>query len=183
MKALKFVTDVRSDADYADIPEQAIFEIDEKAAARIAALSRMVSASEAHKIEVFDARTVWLKEEAKSDEEADDPENQERVELDSLVVSNEEFWFAGYLKHTNVRIFTARQRIDSLLNYFGVKASETAEVRARQFIESMARLSLWDWSNEAGEPVNECSSPSDVYEDSHAALMTLIEEARALSVS
>lgn len=84
--ALKFVTEVRSDSEYADIPEQAIFEIDPASAAGIAALSRRVLDANANKIEVFDYRTTWLKKSAQSDADIEDPENQEAVELDALVV-------------------------------------------------------------------------------------------------
>ena len=85
--ALKFVTEVRSDSEYADIPEQAIFEIDAASAAGIAALSRKVLDADANKIEVFDYRTTWLKKSAQSDADIEDPENQEAVELDALVAS------------------------------------------------------------------------------------------------
>jgi hypothetical protein len=181
--ALKFVTEVRSDSEYADIPEQAIFEIDAASAAGIAALSRKVLDADANKIEVFDYRTTWLKKSAQSDADIEDPENQEAVELDALVVSGAEFWFAGYLKHTTVKICTERQRIDEVCQHFGIDAIETVEDRALAWLCSVADLKLWDWSDDQGNPLNECAPPSDGYEDSHNALMALIDAARTFLAS
>jgi len=39
------------------------------------------------------------------------------------------------------------------------------------------------WSDDQGNPLNECAPPSDGYEDSHNALMALIDAARTFLAS
>lgn len=179
MKPLKYISNLRSDNEYADLPAQAIFEIDEHAATRIAMLARSVLQADAHKIEVFDHRTTWLKQECETTDDLEDPENHERVECDTLIVSRDEFWFAGYLKHSNVRIFTDRQRISDMLAHFGIVPIERVEDRAMDLIGMVARLAIWDWMDEEGSLISEIDPPSEGLCDSHAALMNLIESARA----
>jgi hypothetical protein len=84
--------------------------IDSKLAKEIMRLSELVKANGLHKVEKFDfqPRFLWI-------DPDDDPEeaqkmkgdNRANTESNSLVVSDDCFWYAACLKHTSVRIFSA----------------------------------------------------------------------------
>ena len=50
---------------------------------------------------------------------------------------------------------------------------------ASAFRQQVANLCLWDWDANDGTLHHECEQPSDGHFDSHACLMSLIEQARA----
>lgn len=177
---LKYVTEVRSDDDRTDLPEQAIFEIDIHKARRIAVLARTVQQLEAHKIEQFDYSTIWLRREAVTEADVDDPDNQISVDCDTLIVFSDSFAFGGYIKHTPVHVLTERQSIPDLCAYFGIDP-EKPQQSAIDFVEQVARLRLWDWSDNDGNLVSECEEPAEGWLDSHVSLMELIESARTIS--
>ena len=51
---------------------------------------------------------------------------------------------------------------------------------AEKFVGRVAGLSVWDCDMDDGTPYAECEEPADGYEDSHNALMGLIEDARKI---
>lgn len=110
-----YETDVRSDSDYDELPSKARFVITEADAHEIIRLSALVAANGLHKVEKFDYRTSWL--------EGDDPDAfiEARSDADALNVSENEFWFSCYLKHTNVEVLSERQRISELKEWLGIK--------------------------------------------------------------
>jgi hypothetical protein len=121
-------TKVRSDADYDELPNVATFVIDEATAKEIIRLSAMVKANSLYKVEKFDYRVSFIKQ------DEDEPNEQvEQAELgtdaDCLKVSETEFWFSAYLKHTNVEVLTERQRIADLATHFGLEVEAESDVK------------------------------------------------------
>ena len=165
---MQYETTVRTDADYADIPEGAAFSIDLSDAQEIIRLAGLVKANGLHCLEKFDYRVGW-----------DWGEDEGGTEAETLVVFPDAFCFAALVKHTNVEIRTEKQSIVALAHHFGLSSDAQAEP-ATSFVEQVASLSMWDWDSNEGEPRNECEPPSDGFLDSHCALMGLIEEARDL---
>lgn len=100
----KFESEVRTDSDYDELPIKATFEIDAATATEIRKLAGIVTANGLHKVEKFDYRTVWLNEDGE----------RQRVDADSLNVTDIDFWFSAYLKHTDVEVCTNRYRIADL---------------------------------------------------------------------
>jgi len=122
MSSLKtFRTEVRSDNDYNDTPTVVEFGIDEAAAAEIIRLAGLVAANGLYKVEKFDCRARYLKYDPVEDpEEATlaGEDNEFRTEADVLNVSDTEFWFSAYLKHTDIEVLSEQLRIDELANHF-----------------------------------------------------------------
>lgn len=179
MEALKYVTGVCGDAS-AVTPEQATFEIDMDTAVRIAALSRSVTDAGAHRIEVFDERTIWIKAGCDKRVDVELAHNHECVDRDVLVVTASQFWFAGYLEHTDARIWTEPRSVDEMLTCLGLEQVPSVGERAIDLLGNVARMGLWDWLDSNGDFVSEIDPPSEGLADSHAALMNLIEAARFL---
>jgi hypothetical protein len=51
---------------------------------------------------------------------------------------------------------------------------------AEEFVTYVAGYSIWDYDKDDGTPYQECAEPDDGYEDSHMALMNIIEAARKI---
>lgn len=121
VKERRYETDVRTDGDYSEIPTKARFVIAEKDAREIIRLSALVAENHLHKVEKFDSRASWLK---------GDPDNfeEERTELDSMLVSAAEFWFSAYLKHTTVKVFSDRLAVSKLVEWLATAPEWQAEV-------------------------------------------------------
>jgi hypothetical protein len=119
-----FRTEVRCGNDhYNDIPALVAFSIDEAAAAEIIRLAEMVKANGLYKIEKFDYRAQYLKYDPEQDpQEAElaGEENEFRTEADVLNITDTEFWFSGYIKHTDIEILSEQQRIDDLAKQFAL---------------------------------------------------------------
>ena len=120
-----FRTEVRCGNDnYNDIPTVVAFSINEADAAELIRLAGIVKANGLYKIEKFDYRAQYLKYDPEQDpEEAKlaGEENEIRTEADVLNVSDEEFWFSAYIKHTDIEILSEQQSIDDLVQHFGFK--------------------------------------------------------------
>jgi hypothetical protein len=118
-----FRTEVRCGNDnYNDIPTVVAFSINEASAAEIIRLAGIVKTNGLYKIEKFDYRAEYLKYSPEEDpEEAKlaGEENEFRTEADVLNVSDEEFWFSAYIKHTDIEILSEQQSIDDLVEHFG----------------------------------------------------------------
>ena len=115
-------TEVRCGNDnYNDIPSVVAFSIDEAGAAEIIRLAGFVKANGLYKIEKFDYRAQYLKHHPDEDPveaKLAGEENEFRTEADVLNVSDTEFWFTSYIKHTDIEILSEQQRIDDLAKHF-----------------------------------------------------------------
>lgn len=111
----RYETDVRSDSDYDELPTKVRFVLSEADAQEIVRLSALVAANGLHKVEKFDCRASWL--------EGDDPDAfiEARLEADALNVSENDFWFSGYLKHADVEVLSERQRVSELKEWLGIQ--------------------------------------------------------------
>jgi hypothetical protein len=120
-----FRTEVCCDNEnYNDIPTVAEFTIDEATAADIIRLAAIVKANCIYKIERFDYRAKYLKYDPEQDSEdakLAGEENEFRTEADILNVSDREFWFSAYIKHTDIKILSEQQRIDDLVRHFALE--------------------------------------------------------------
>lgn len=184
--AIQFHTEVRTDSDYDEIPEAVTFEIDVATAREIARLAIWVKTNQVYKIEKFDARARYYRYDPASNSDqaiAAGEENDVRTDADCLNVSENDFWFSAYIKHTDVEILSERKRIWELLEHLDITIESspvTGQDKAQAFVDQVARLSLWDHDRDDGTPYRECEEPDDGYGDSHECLMALIEQARAL---
>jgi hypothetical protein len=119
-----FRTEVRCGNDnYNDIPSVVEFSIDEAAAAEIIRLAGIVTVNGLYKIEKFDYRARYLKydpEQDPEDAELAGEENEFRTEADVLNVSDTEFWFSAYIKHTDIEVLSEQQGIDDLAKHFAI---------------------------------------------------------------
>ena len=112
MEAKLFTSDVRSDLEDADgVPEVALVTVDLALAQRIVKLAELVAQHGLKLVEVFDNSVTFLKEQG-SDEEAP-------TELGMMRVTDAQFWFAAYLKHTKVLVLTDHLSISVLKEHFG----------------------------------------------------------------
>ena len=153
-----YETDVRSGSDYAGLPTKARFVLSEADAEEIINLSALVAANGLHKVEKFDYRTSWLK--------GNDPDDltEASCEVDSLNVSESEFWFAGDL-HSDVKVLTERQGIEELKEWLGVQdvAKQTVATTPRVLVivsggvadyvsDSGVEVEVFDWDNYKDDP-------------------------------
>jgi hypothetical protein len=99
-----YESEVRTDSDYDEIPVIARFDVSKLDLDEIRKLATIVEENSLFKVEKFDYRTDWFDSE-------DNPDSAIRTEADTLNVSATEFWFAAYIKHTNVEILTQRFKI------------------------------------------------------------------------
>ncbi len=80
-----------------------------------------MSANGLYKIEKFDYRAKYLKYDPEQDPEdarLAGEENEFRTEADVLNVSDTEFWFSAYIKHTDIEVLSEQQGIDDLAKHF-----------------------------------------------------------------
>jgi hypothetical protein len=117
-KSKTFRTQVRCGNDnYNDIPTVVAFSIDEEGAAEIIRLAGIVKANGLYKIEKFDYRAQYLKYDPEQDPEdakRAGEENEFRTEADVLNISDTEFWFSAYIRHTDIEVLSEQQRVGEL---------------------------------------------------------------------
>jgi hypothetical protein len=117
-----FRTEVRHGNDnYNDVPSVVEFSIDEATAAQIIRLAAIVKSNDLYKVEKFDYRARYLKhdpEQDPQDAKLAGEENEFRTEVDVLNVSDTEFWFSAYIKHTDIEDLSEQQGIDDLAKHF-----------------------------------------------------------------
>jgi hypothetical protein len=117
-----FRTEARCGNDnYNDVPTVVEFTIDEATAAEIIRFAAIVKANDLYKVERFDYRATYLKYDPEQDPEdakLAGEENEFRTEAEVLNVSDTEFWFSAYIKHTDIEILSEQQRIDDLVQHF-----------------------------------------------------------------
>jgi hypothetical protein len=116
-------TEARYDNDnYNDVPSVVEFSIDETTATEIIRLAAIVKSNNLYKVVKFDYRATYLEFDPEQDPEdaklAGD-QNEFRTEADVLNVSDKEFWFSAYIKHTDIEILSEQQSIDDLVQHFG----------------------------------------------------------------
>jgi hypothetical protein len=118
-----FRTESRCGNDnYNDVPSLVKFSIDEATAAEIIRLAALVRSNGLYKIEKFDYRAQYLKHDPDQDPEdakLAGEENEFRTEVAVLNISDEEFWFSAYIRHTDIEILSEQQLIGDLIGHFG----------------------------------------------------------------
>lgn len=187
MPAKDYSTAVRTDSGYDAIPSKVSFSIDELTARSIVALARVVKENDLYKVERFDYRASWLElnHERRGElmgEGATPDEVSTGAEI--LNVSESEFWFGAYLKHTNVEVLSERMPIAELVSYFEINEETTLHSQSQKaavFVSQVAQLSRWGMgTNNVGRREDDCLEPAEGFLDSHCYLMDLIEQARDL---
>ncbi len=124
-----YLTSVRTDFDYDDIPEAVEFAIDEDSAREIVRFAQLVKQNDLHKIEKFDYRATYLKHdpEESPDEAAEaGSDNEVSTDAGTLKVTRTEFWFGAYVKHTCVELLSERQSVSELAAHFGIAFEQSA---------------------------------------------------------
>ena len=120
-----FRTEARCGNDhYNDVPTVVEFIIEEATAAEIIRLAAIVNTNGLYKVERFDYRARYLKFDPKEnpeDAELAGEDNEFRTEADVLNVSDTEFWFSAYIKHTDIEVLSEQLRIDDLAQRFDLK--------------------------------------------------------------
>jgi hypothetical protein len=97
----EFTSDVRTDAECGNIPSEAKFVLFNSDAIEIRKLQKFLQDNGLYQVEKFDYRVEWL----------DNNGEDTRTDSDCLHVSQTDFWFSAYLKHTNTEILTDRYNI------------------------------------------------------------------------
>lgn len=136
-----FQTHVHSDADGAGLPTKAVFTIDQATAQRIVRLSTLVKENSLFKTELFDSRVEYLSgtpEAGDDDIAGNDDRDGFWTEAETLNVTEAEFWFSAYLRHSETEFFTERQRIADLAKHFGLSVLDN---------KSSVPVKYWDCYN------------------------------------
>jgi hypothetical protein len=125
-----FRTEVRCVSDNCnEVPTIVMFEIDEATAAEIVWLAAIVGANDLYKVERSDYRAIYLRYDPEQDpEEAKlaGEDNELRTEADVLNVSDNEFWFSAYIRHTDIEIRSEQHCIDDLVEHFALEIRAAA---------------------------------------------------------
>jgi len=101
---MDFNINVYTDDEFAEIPEKAVFAIDVNTKKLIQELAYIAEVHDLYKLEKFDYRVQWLNRDGETIV----------TEADTLNISYSDFWFAAYLKHTNIEITSEKIRITHL---------------------------------------------------------------------
>jgi hypothetical protein len=108
-------------------PRVAKFQVTEDFAREIVRLAALVTANELHQVEWFDGHADFLQYDPETDpddaQEAGE-ENSVRTECDMLAVTQDEFFFRAYVKHTDKRVQCAAQPIAELAAHFSISLDE-----------------------------------------------------------
>ena len=192
MESMHYLTAVNSDHDIDGMPQCARFRISEALARKIVHLATVAISNGLYKVELFDCTADFLDEEPDESDENGTDVTLSDTESETLNVSGNEFWFAGFLKHSDLEFNTEWQQIEDLALHFGIPFDRnpnptpepaTPDVKNPYtlFVERVADLHIWDHDQENGNPYEELDEPpSDGYLDSHTCLMNLIETARKI---
>lgn len=174
-------SDVRSDSDADNLPEVAVFEVDEALAKEIVRLAALVAANKLYQVQQFDYRVDYFRFSDPEDASTEEEREPMRTDADILHVSETQFWFSATLKHSSIDVRTERLSISELMESFNLTpASSKVDDESKKFVRQVAGLDMWDYDNKAGVPYQECDRPSEGFLDSHCCLMGLIEQAREL---
>ena len=151
MHEKQYRTEVRTDSDYDEIPGAVEFVIDEATAREIVRLAVLIKANGLYKIEKFDYRAAWI-----DSPDSEHPENI-RVDAGALNVSETEFWFSTYIKHTDVQILSERQRIGDLMDFFGLNAEAGTSAGDKLARLEAAKQNLVSERDEVIEQLNQAN--------------------------
>lgn len=108
-------------------PSVAVFQVDEQLARDIIKFASLVKANDVYKIERFDYRAEFLQfdpETAPEDAAQAGEGNSVRTDVDCLVVTESEFFFRAYVKHTDVGVECSGQSVSELAKHFGLQFGE-----------------------------------------------------------
>ncbi len=124
--------EVRGGGDLDNSPGVAVFEVSVLSAREIIKLSELVRSNNLCKVERFDYRADFLQYDPEVD--SDDAlevgdENSVRTECDVLVVTDGEFFFRAFVKHTDVSVECEAQSIAELAAHFGISFVEAGHAR------------------------------------------------------
>jgi hypothetical protein len=119
----RYRVEVSGGGDLDNAPGVAVFEINEQSAREIVKLAELVRSNDLRRVERIDQRAEYLQHDPETDpEDADDAgdENSVRTECDALVVTEDEFHFTAYVKHTDIKVSCKEQSIAVLADHFGI---------------------------------------------------------------
>lgn len=125
--AKQYSTDVSCSDEWVESPETATFAIDKETAEDIIKLSQLVRDNGLYKVEKFDYRVTYYKqnpedlEDDEVDDADDDASNEVRTDCDCISVSGDEFWFSACTKNTSIEYVTSHQPIKELADHFGIE--------------------------------------------------------------
>lgn len=108
-------------------PSVAVFQVEEPLARDIIKLASLVKANDVYKIERFDYRAEFLQfdPEAEPEDAVQAGEgNFVRTDCDCLVVTDSDFFFRAYVKHTDVGVECSGQSVSELAKHFGLQFGE-----------------------------------------------------------
>lgn len=115
---------VHGGGDLDNAPSVAVFQVDEQLARDVVKFAKMVKENGLYKVERFDYRAEFLQFDPEADpidaEEAGE-ENLVCTDCDCLVVTEGEFFFEAYVRHTSVYVSCEAQPISELAEHFGLK--------------------------------------------------------------
>ena len=111
METKAYRTDARSDREHDTLPTLVVFELSNDAAKQISKLASIVKEHGLKLVEVFDSNARFMTDEQGA--------QHIETELGMLRVSSSEFWFAAYLKHTQVMVLSERLPISELMQHLG----------------------------------------------------------------
>lgn len=117
-------TGIRHRADTGDRPNGVVFRIDDDSAREIVRLSALVNTHGLYKVTQFDFRARYTRCEPIAPEypEGAMVDRVVSTEADCLNVSESEFWFSAYLKHSDIEFSSEALRIADLKECFGLSA-------------------------------------------------------------
>ena len=122
-----FRTEVSSSDEFADLPAVVEFSIDLSTARKILRLAAVVKEHGLYKVEKFDYRAQYLSHDDEEGSDQTDSSSDDRfvsTEADTLNVSDSHFWFAAFLKHTDVEITSEQLPIGELVSHFNLAPGE-----------------------------------------------------------
>ena len=197
MESMHYITAVTSDHKIDGMPKCACFRISEALARKIVHLANFAISNGLNKVELFDRSVGFYLEDVETALDFNADVKSADTESETLNVSGNGFWFAGFLKHSDLEFNTEWQQIEDLALHFGIPFDRnpnptpkpanpepaTPEVKNPYtlFVERVADLHIWDHDQDNGAPYEELDEPpSDGYLDSHTCLMNLIETARKI---
>ncbi len=170
----RYETDVHSDCEFGGLPNKVRFVLTEADAREIIKFSALVAANGLYQVEKFDNRTSWLKVDDPDDDETDFSEVN--TEVGTLIVSENEFWFSSYLKHTGVLVRSDQQTIQELKEWLGIQdvskqAAATAASEPRVLVvvsggvadpvcDAGVDVEVFDWDNYNADPEGTGGVPS-----------------------
>ena len=105
-------------------PSVAVFQVDELLAREILRFASLVRANDLYKIERFDYRAEFLQFDPVTEPEDADQAGQDNyisTECETLVVTDCEFFFCAYVKHTDVGVESSGQSVADLAKHFGLQ--------------------------------------------------------------